>query len=1347
MLKTSQKAQFSVLIWAILFFGENLQLHAQQPAQVNNVQKIAKKDSTKIVEKSGKGPKYNFADQLYSQYGTPAYHSPFYLKSLPNNKYNFTFNPEGAIKFDQQTKDGASPFSNYKIPEAIPLDQYSKLQNQQIYERMLRQYASASDGVSDVSGRGLKPKLFKSKVFDDILGQKIDLQPNGFVSVEIGAFFQNSDNPLLPIRQRKMGQFVFNQQASFNLNGSIGDLMKINTNFDTKASFNFQNKLKMNYRAQEEDIIQNVEAGNINFTLPTTLITGVSNLMGFKTSLRFGKLDVQLAASQQRSKVESIYLRGSGGGQAKGYEIRCDNYDENRHFFLSHFFRNNYEKWLKNMPIVLSGVNITRIEVYVTNRTGNTETLRNIAGFSDVGGRKTDKQPADNDVNPLFKQIYGLYNTGVRSVDRINSDMQGIGLQRGTDFELLRGAKKLTERDYHINNQMGYISLLTPLKNDEVLAVAYEYTYQGRQYKVGELTEDYQSRRDDEVLYMKMLKSSTIRNSVGKKDATGNYISNPLWDLMMKNVYSLNANQVVKQGFQLRVIYKDDKTGIDNPNLQEGTKIVDGSPTKDKPILRMMGLDRLNQQLDPQPDGNFDFVEGTTVDVRFGKVIFPVLEPFGSNLLKYFDANTEQDLINKYVFSELYNTTLADAQQVTRKNKFFLKGNMQGGGGGIGGNGGSGGLGGGVNTGGGTPVQLPFGVDAQTVVVSAGGVPLSAGTDYIVEESIGQLRIINQSIMSSGREIKIDYERPDLFSNQIRTMLGGRFDYNLSKDIHLGATVMKYKETPSGYLTRVAIGNEPTNNTIIGFDAGIKKQSRFLTKLVDKLPFIQTKEVSQVDFQGEFAQLFPGVAPRVGGNAFIDDFEGSRTVYDLARQALKWKLGATPDAFKFDINNQNELKNHDKRAKISAYNADMTFYGVGGGLGLDAPQNFDEKDQSNIYERRVSPQDIFKGKDIQNFNFPVSVFDISYFPSERGAYNYNYDLDQNGLMKNPKNNFGAITRNVPSDIDFDNANIEILEFWLLNPFHAGPNGVVKDGIFNQNNTTGGHLELHLGDISEDVIPDSKFNFENGIPFGDGAKEKKAQELLKANSVWGYAPTTQFITNAFSNDDVARKAQDIGLDGLDNPEEALFFNDRFLKKLPNNLLPDVKAKIEADPSNDDYKFYFSPDFNASTDPNKKLVYRYKDALGMENNSPPSTNTGKIALSESGSNLPDAEDLNTDNTINDIESFYKYDIPLIPGQLEVGKGYVVDKVDNGEAGTWYLMRIPIRTGVPVGNINGFKSIRFARMLLTGFEQPVVLRFGQFQLTSFQYRKYTKDLSALENPETPDTPELQAPIRNLK
>ncbi|RYF55516.1 MAG: cell surface protein SprA, partial [Cytophagaceae bacterium] len=431
--------------------------------------------------------------------------------------------------------------------------------------------------------------------------------------------------------------------------------------------------------------------------LNSQLIPGVQNLFGVKLQTRFGKLNATTVLSQQRSKKQEIVLRG--GTLNRPFEIRADQYDENRHFFLSQFFRSNYERSMKSLPVITSGVTITRLEVYVTNRTNTTDQLRNVVGFSDLAepvpfNRSNPNiqtsalptAPADNAANTLFSRLKA--SSALRNADQTPDVLSGtFGLQRGTDYDMLRGAKRLTEREYRFNSQLGYISLITPLRNDEILAVSYEYTYQGRRYQVGELTEDYQSQTEDKVLYLKLLKSTTIRNN----------LQNPLWNLMMKNVYSLNTNALSKQGFQMRIVYKDDVSGIDNPNLQD-------SKLANIPLVQVFNVDQLNAQLDPQPDGNFDYIEDYTIDSRNGKIIFPVLEPFGS-----FLRNKLQDPIyeSKYVFEELYRTTLADAQQIAVKNKFFIKGSFQ--------------------SGQGQGIDLPYGVKEQSVTVSAGGVPLVPG--------------------------------------------------------------------------------------------------------------------------------------------------------------------------------------------------------------------------------------------------------------------------------------------------------------------------------------------------------------------------------------------------------------------------------------------------------------------------------------------------------------------------------------------------------------------------------------------------------------------------------------------
>ncbi|WP_025764795.1 T9SS outer membrane translocon Sov/SprA [Dyadobacter tibetensis] len=1214
--------------------------------------------------------------------------SSLYLKDPANISTSILLDSAGKVGISERiiTPSGALDYGN---PVMMDLERYDALQEKRAFKSLLRDYAARQDGKSALGDRGLLPKLDVPPALSKLLGNDfINFKPTGFVSLDLGVMHQFLDNPAIPIRQRRNTQFIFNEQININFDAKLGDQLGFQTNFDTKANFNFENAIRLNYKNPEESFIRKIEAGNINWAINSQLIPGVQNLFGLRTDFQFGRLSASVVASNQRSSKERMVLRG--GAQSRDFEIKADSYDENRNFFLSQYFRDNYEKSLRSTPNITSGLAITRMEVYVTNRTTTTESLRNIVAFADLGEpdpyRKGNPNLAPIQANlPVDNKTNGLYNTllqndAFRQVDNTNTAITGLGFEKTVDYELLRGAKKLVaDRDYTFHPQLGYLSLTTALRNDEILAVAYEYTLNGRSYKVGELTEEYQNRQDSEVIALKLLKSSTIRN----------HTDLPLWDLMMKNIYSLGTSQMDKQGFQLRVIYKDDLTGIDNPNLQE-------SSIANIPLIRLMGLDRLNPVNDPQPDGNFDFIEGITVDTRTGRIIFPVLEPFGSTLASKFGAGEDQ-FRSKYVFNELYDGTMIDAQQVTERNKYFLKGTYQ--------------------SSSGTTVQLPFNVLESSVTVTSGGVPLSAGSDYIVEAQIGQVKIVNPSVLNSGREIVIEYERPDMFQNQIRTLLGTRLDYVVNRDLSIGMTAMKYKERTAGFLTRVSIGNEPVNNSMLGFDVNFRKDVPFLTRWLDKLPLIQTKEMSSIQFKAEVAKLFPGVTKDVNNRSLIDDFESARTVYDLARQPQKWRLGSVPEKFRAGAGSGKTLEYAYNRAKISAYTVDNIFAGDQGlGGGYNPPQNINATDRENFYERLYLPTDIFPNRSIAGLvTYPQNILDIAFYPSERGMYNYNSDLTSDGRLKNPKRNFGALTRAITSDNDFDNANIENIEFWMLDPFIKDDvKGAVRDGFENKPNTTGGKLVFNLGDISEDVIPDERYNFENGLPLGE-----KVVGVNVDSTAWGYVTKSQYLISAFSNEPGAREKQDVGLDGLNNEEERLFFKS-FIDRLPANLTAEAKAKILADPSGDDFQFFLGDELDQS---NAKVLQRYKQYIGMENNSPESS--GGAGVTPAATNLPDGEDMNVDNTINDNESYYEYEIPLKPDGLQVGSGYVVDKATT-DGQNWYLFRVPIKefTG-QVGSMNGFKSIRFMRMYLSEFEQPVVLRFAQLQMVGQQYRKYTSSL----------------------
>jgi len=1219
--------------------------------------------------------------------------NPFLVRQAP-------FQPTSPI--DQKVEVRVDSTLKYNIVDQIDtvrvgneqeydFEQFSKIQEYKVRQDYWRSRARGGDGESAVEGRGLIPPLTISPSFDRLFGgNEINITPSGYVNLDFGGIFRRIDNPTLPIRQQRNGGFNFDQQIQMAVNGTLGQKVKIGANFDSNNSFDFQNQLKLEFSGFEEDIIQSIEIGNVSMPVQNRLIQGAQNLFGVKTQMQFGKLSVTAVASTQRGRRDNLTI--DANGQGRSFDIPASKYDENRHFFLAHFFRDNYERWLRGLPQVLSGVNVTRIEVYIMNRAANTETLRNFAAFTDMGegrvllnptnpaiGSGNPTAPAGNAANNLYSNIsndpsFRPFDTGSRTIE------SSLGLKKGVDFEQINGARKLTEAEYFFNPQLGYLSLFRKLQNDEVLAVSYEYTYNGQVYKVGELTEDYQGLQEDEMIFLKLLRPARISTKV------------PTWDLMMKNVYSLNANQILRDGFQLQVIYRDDRTGLDNPSLLEGANV------KDKPLIRLTGLDNLNPQNDPAPDGNFDFVEGITILSDRGLLVFPVLEPFGSNLGKLFQP-AEVVLREKYVYDTLYATTQADAELVTRLNKYFIKGRL--------------------TAGSASEIQLPgLNISPGSVIVQAGNIPLTEGVDFTVDYNVGRLVIINEAILQSGKQINVSFEKADLVSFQTRSLLGTRLDYLYSDKLNIGGTFLYLNERPN--VTRIATGNETLRNSLWGLDANFSDESRWLTKLADALPFTDTKETSQIQLSGEFAHLIPGTSNKVNGDqaSYIDDFEAAITPYNLGGAANQnWKLASTPQTAEgsFDLSNSTEdnLGTAYRRARLAWYNIDNIFYRDG---GTGVPSNITREDRQNHYVRRVLPQEIFPQQDRTVIVTPEPLFEMAYFPSERGMYNYNPNLTQEGFLPEPEKNYGGVTRAITTEVDFDRSNIDYIEFWLLDPFIEGENGRVLDGKFNENNTTGGKLLINLGDISEDIMKDGRHAFENGLP-ADGDPAETGQ------NEWGRITREQFLLPAFDNSETSRRNQDVGLDGIKNEDEANYFQSRFLNRLSVNN--EARNEILQDVSGDLFKYYLSEEFDQN---DVKILERYKKYNGMEGNTPVTINEN-LPYTPSGSNTPDNEDLNTDNTINELENYYEYEIDLRPGQLVVGQNNIVDKTTanvNGERVDWYLFRIPVRQPHRVeGDISGFKSIRWIRTYLTDFKQPVVMRMANFRMVGSQWRVFQESL----------------------
>lgn len=1245
---------------------------------------IAPADSTtpeKPRKKTTK-PTYEPKDRYGDPYSGQNSQSPIQLKDPANYKTNVEFGDDSAGTYHVTEEVGGQPARH---PSEMTYKEYQEYK-QTLANRQYWRNKNTSDSTknSDPKSGRLVPPIKMSPTLDRIFGGNvIDIKPNGNVMLDFGYQRQRIDNPAVPVRLQRMGQFIFNQTIAFNVQGKIGEKLKVGINWDTKAQFDFENNLKLDYSGLDYEIIKKVDAGNISFPINSQLIQGSQNLFGFKTEMQFGKLKVAAVIANQRGKTDEIVIQN--GAQNKEIEIRADNYEDNRHYFLSQFFRDNYERALTNITMPASGVVISTIEVYVTNRISATENTRNIVGFADLGeyapydslnpiyGPKTTSSPADNNINRLYNEL--INTPAARNVDGTTGALEGnLNLKKVEGYEMVKTARKLVlNKDYTINPILGYISLSSPLRNDDVLAVSYEYTYNGQVHRVGETSDIYGKLGNTDVIYLKLLRPTTIRTDL------------PMWNLQMKNVYNINQSNVRKQNFQMRIIYKDDASGIDNPSIHEGVNIAN------KPLLQVFNLDNFNQNLDRQPDGNFDFKGGITIDSVLGRIYFPVLEPFGNHLATQFKQPDEQNLVEKYVFKEIYRNTKSDLLNLASKNKFFLRiasASLSSG-----------------------DISLPgLNIAKGSVRITAGSTQLSEGTDYTVNYDQGKITVINQGAFASGKEIRIKYEKADLFNFRQKSLTGLRLDYKYNKDINIGGTLLHLNERP--LITRVNIGDEPISNTLVGADVSFLRESRTITKIIDKLPLITTKVPSTVSIQGEYAAFIPGQSSVAKGNAYIDDFEGAENPFDLTRSVLKWKVGSTPSTFPEAVSNN--LNFSYKRAKLAWYSIDNVFYTD----ASNKPSNIDDEDIKNHYVRAVQPQEIFPNKDRTQAQLNEPIFDMVYYPSERGPYNYNPNLKSDGTLNNdPRENYAAITRSISTDTDFDNANIQYIEFWLMDPFLKGSkySGIPvkkKDGSGDSliNNTKGGKMYFNLGSISEDVLKDQQQSFENGLPTNGYSS------INTKSTQWGVVTQLPYLNDAFVPN--FRSTQDVGLDGLNSSSENDYYKTNFLDQITDPSAKDVASK---DPSADDFKHYLDPSNTAS---GLKIVDRYKYWNGLENNSP--ENTGGTSFTPSSTNNPDNEDLNQNNTINDLEQYFEYEVDITPSSLKNGNKYVISKVtgnQNGDTVTWYQFRIPIRdpSAKNVNNITDFKSIRFMRMYLTGWSEPVALRLAEFQLVAGQWRAY--------------------------
>jgi cell surface protein SprA len=1205
---------------------------------------------------------------------------------------------------------------NYGVPLYLSPTEYLKLQQKGVQREYYKQLAD--NYAYESQQPGFIPQIkVRSKTFEQIFGSSnINIRPQGSAEVILAGQINKNENPLFNTRQRSQFNFNFDQRIQLNVTGDIGDKLKISTNYNTEAQFQFENQIKLDYTGHPDEIIQKIEAGTVSMPLNTSLITGSQALFGVKTKLKFGKLDITTILSQQRSQSKSITI--TNGSQQGNIALTAAEYESNKHFFLSQYFRNNYNRALANIPIISSNINITKIEVWTTNRTNVTTDSRDILAFLDLGenrpyntalvqgGPGFSGLPAGFQ-GPGFTQQSNTLLQNLPATARITNSNDVATYFRATgatdNYAKLTYARKLTPTEYTLHPQLGYISLNYPLENDQVLAVAYQYSYNGQVYQVGEFSSDVAvDPATPKALFVKLLKNELLKTNL------------PTWDLMMKNIYSLGAYGISPSNFKLNVSRLDDKSGIEKTIMDEGTN------TKSKRWLQLTGVDNLDQQNDKRPDGYFDFLEGITIDSQNGRIMFPVLEPFGSDLAKQFTAG-ETDLATRYVYQPLYDSTKTIAQQFFPKlNRYLIKGTY-------------------TSTQGSEYQLNAVNIPQGSVVVTAGNLKLNEGADYTVDYSSGRIRILNQALLSSGQPINIKIENNELFGVQQKSLWGTRLDYRASNKLALGATFMHLTEQP--ITQNEVVGEESISNSIFGFDANYSTTSRLLTRLVDKIPLINTKAPSTINLSGEFARLMPGspgalnFAGSKNGTSYLDDFENSRSVIDI-KSAVSWQIAGTPQMFP-ESQLFNDLSYGYNRARLAFYNIDPIFYTSAGSIPVN------RTDLSNHYVRQVIEQEVFPFKQsVTGQPLTLSTLNLAFYPTARGQYNYSTSgINTDGSLQAPKNRWGGIFRKLETN-DFESNNIGYIEFWVLDPFIYKPA------------SQGGDLYFNLGSISEDILKDGRKSLENSIPV-DGATDKTDE------TAWGRVSKLQPVINAFDNNPDSRRLQDIGLDGLNDTDEQSKFAS-VVNQAKAVLSPQAATAFSADPSTDDYRYYQGPELDQAR---AGILERYSRYNGTEGNSKTAEQSqAELGLQTSAStSLPDGEDINRDNNMSQTDEYFQYKVSIRPQDMLVGQNYISDKVTsnvklaNGqtEAVTWYQFRIPVTDyQSKVGNIQDFKAIRFMRMFMTNFADTSVLRFATLQLVRGEWRSFNAQNNplnviadpAIQNP-TVDNSELDVQAVNIE
>jgi cell surface protein SprA len=802
---------------------------------------------------------------------------------------------------------------------------------------------------------------------------EINLKISGAVDIKAGFRNTKSDYTTISRLDQSRNEPDFSQDVQVNVNGTIGDKLNILADWNTKRTFEYENQLKIKYTGYEDEIVRNVEAGNVSLQTPSSFIGSSQALFGVKAQFQAGPLTLTALASQKKGQIKEVAV--SGGSKEQTFEFRAFEYATN-HYFVDTSYIPKYEPYYRTDPATVDGnIQIVEEEVWVLRQGTQTEGNDRLAiGYIDLAARGNG------------------YNESLREAD---PDPGRIEI--GPVVRLDRSQYELAGDGY-----IGVLSLNTNVGDQQFVGISYRRA-DGTQF--GELTRDVgtDSAALARPIILKLVRPKNLL-STGPRFQMA-------WKMLLKNVYPIPGigRNLKEQGFSLDILRRI-------PGGQDENSILGD------PLLRVTLMDQYNadKTAAPNGDGQFDFRPGRTINQARAEIIFPSLRPFDTGIKEWFAAKgTVVDDTSQYLYPEVYDTTQTFSQQSLR-NRYVISGKASG-----------------EAT---SKYSLGFNVVEGSVQVLLDGQQLTLNRDYTVDYIIGEVVIKNERALVPGANLQIKYEQNDLFQLASKTLLGARGDLALSPKTLLGFTLMNLnQETLSD---KVRIGEEPNSNTIFGVDGSTSFELPLLTRVLDALPLLATREMSTVKISGEAAYMSPdpntkkSTIPSDGGQgiAYIDDFEGIRRTIPIGVSYTSWFLSSPlADAYWFP-GVADTVKMFSK--------AKMTWF--------------------NILPSDVLITDVYPKKQVGSANQQLTVLDLRYYPTTRGQFNYGTNLSS---TLTPQRNWGGIMKPLSaSAVNLTKENIGFIEIWLR------VDRVPADKTAK--------LIIDLGVISEDVIPNRKLDSED-----------------------------------------------------------------------------------------------------------------------------------------------------------------------------------------------------------------------------------------------------------------------------